>query len=260
MILIMLMIIATGIPFTGDSGLKAQMTHSEPIDFFNLFITENIKDHIYLESTKYANQYLEDKAQYLEEHKFACANDLKKRPMERREVNVLLAIFLTMGILGYPSIRYSLIFTKNTRHWDYIRSYWSTKWPFHNGILSSLMSGRRFELLLRYIHLSDSRKQPPRGDPDYDKLYKIRPFLDAVVSQFKSVYSPKQNVSIDESIIGFKGRLSFVQYMPKKPTKWGIKSWVLAESDSGYVWNMKVYTGIIIIFTYIYHYYDRKRQ
>lgn len=45
MILIMLMIIATGIPFTGDSGLKAQMTHSEPIDFFNLFITENIKDH-----------------------------------------------------------------------------------------------------------------------------------------------------------------------------------------------------------------------
>lgn len=122
------------------------------------------------------------------------------------------------------------------------------------------MSGRRFELLLRYIHLNDSRKQPPRGDPDYDKLYKIRPFLDAVVSQFKSVYSPKQSVSIDESIIGFKDRLSFVQYMPKKPTKWGIKSWVLAESDSGYVWNMKVYTGIVIIFTYIYHYYDRKRQ
>ena len=54
---------------------------------------------------------------------------------------------------------------------------------------------------------------------------------------------PKAQVSIDESIIGFKGHLSFVQYMPKKPTKWGIKAWVLAESETGYVWNMKIYTG-----------------
>ena len=31
--------------------------------------------------------------------------------------------------------------------------------------------------------------------------------------------------------------------MPKKPTKWGIKSWVLAESDTGYAWSMSLYTG-----------------
>ena len=109
------------------------------------------------------------------------------------------------------------------------------------------MSGRRFELLLRFLHLNDSRKQHPRGDPNYDKLYKIRPFLDTIVSNFKIVYLPRQNVSIDESIVGFKGRLSFVQYMPKKPTKWGIKAWVLAEFDTGYVWNLKVYTGPCIV-------------
>lgn len=67
--------------------------------------------------------------------------------------------------------------------------------------------------------------------------------LDTIIVQFKSVYMPKAQVSIDESIIGFKGRLSFVQYMPKKPTKWGIKAWVLTESETGYVWNMKIYTG-----------------
>ena len=31
--------------------------------------------------------------------------------------------------------------------------------------------------------------------------------------------------------------------MPKKPTKWGIKAWVLADSRSGYVWNLNLYTG-----------------
>ena len=96
---------------------------------------------------------------------------------------------------------------------------------------------------MTYFHLNDSSKQPPRDSPDYDKLYKIRPLLDKVISAFKSVYIPQQNISIDESIIGFKGRLSFIQYMPKKPTKWGVKAWVLAESSTGYVWNLRLYTG-----------------
>ena len=35
----------------------------------------------------------------------------------------------------------------------------------------------------------------------------------------------------------------FRQYMPKKPTKWGIKVWMLAESKTGYVSNFDVYLG-----------------
>ena len=73
--------------------------------------------------------------------------------------------------------------------------------------------------------------------------YKIRPLLDAIVSSFRSVYTPKQHISIDDTMIGFKGRLSWVQYMPKKPTKWGIKAWGLADGSNGYVWNFKLYTG-----------------
>ena len=121
-----------------------------------------------------------------------------------------------------------------------IRSYWSTKWPFHNDVFTSIMSARRFELLMTYFH---SNKQAQCDSPNYDKLYKIRPLLDMVISTFKSVYLPQQDIFIDESIIGFKGWLSFVQYMPKKPTKWGIKACVLAESATGYVWYLRLYTG-----------------
>ena len=44
-------------------------------------------------------------------------------------------------------------------------------------------------------------------------------------------------------MIGFKGQLSFLQYLPKKNTKWGLKAWVLAEFVTGYTWNFQVYAG-----------------
>ena len=100
---------------------------------------------------------------------------------------------------------------------------------------------------MKYLHLNDSQKQPSRLSPEYDPLYKIRPFYDELIENFQKYYVPGQDISIDESIIGFKGRLSWIQYMPKKPTKWGIKSWVLAESDTGYAWNMSLYTGNTLI-------------
>ena len=123
------------------------------------------------------------------------------------------------------------------------RNYWSKNWPFSNDNFSSIMSSRRFELILKFFHLNDSETQPMREDPNFDKLYKVRPFLDIVLENFKSCYQPHQHISIDESVISYRGRLSFVQYLPKKPHKWGLKAWVLADSTNGYTWGWKLYTG-----------------
>ena len=106
-----------------------------------------------------------------------------------------------------------------------------------------IISGRRFELLLKYLHLNDDTKMPPRGSSTHDKLYKIRPLLDSLVQTFKTHYTPTECLSVDESLVDFKRRVFFVQYMPKKPTKWGIKTWTLADASNGYIWNLSVYTG-----------------
>lgn len=50
-------------------------------------------------------------------------------------------------------------------------------------------------------------------------------------------------MSIDEAMIRYKGRVFFRQYMPKKPIKWGIKVWTIADSRNGYVSNFAVYLG-----------------
>ncbi len=123
------------------------------------------------------------------------------------------------------------------------RSYWSKSWPFSSDNFSSLMSSRRFELILCFLHLNDSETQPQRGAPGFDKLYKIRPLLNILVESFKDCYTPSQFLSVDESMISFKGHLSFLQYRPKKPHKWGMKAWVLADSATSYMWGWKLYTG-----------------
>ena len=50
-------------------------------------------------------------------------------------------------------------------------------------------------------------------------------------------------MTIDEAMIPFKGRLSFKQYMKAKPTKWGIKVFVLSDATNGYIHRLQIYTG-----------------
>lgn len=101
----------------------------------------------------------------------------------------------------------------------------------------------RFSLVLKFLHLADNEGYTPKGQPGYDAIYKLRPFLEPFIANSQAAYSPNRELSVDEAMIGFKGRLSFIQYLPNKPTKWGMKAYVLADSVTGYVYNWRLYTG-----------------
>ena len=83
----------------------------------------------------------------------------------------------------------------------------------------------------------------PWGQPNHDKLFKVRPILEAVVKACREECWPCQNLSVNEAMIAFKGQLSMRQYVPLKPIKRGIKVWECADSSNGYVCNSQVYTG-----------------
>ena len=87
--------------------------------------------------------------------------------------------------------------------------------------------------ILRFLH--DSKEQKKHGESGHDHPFKIRPLLEQFCAVFPLYYQPKQHLSIDEMMIGTRCRISFLQYLPKKPTKWGIKVWVLSEAKTGYV-------------------------
>ncbi|XP_030841073.1 uncharacterized protein LOC115923840 [Strongylocentrotus purpuratus] len=48
---------------------------------------------------------------------------------------------------------------------------------------------------------------------------------------------------MDESLAPFNGRVGFKQYLSLKPTKWGIKFWVITDSCIGFCLDWSVYTG-----------------
>jgi len=40
-----------------------------------------------------------------------------------------------------------------------------------------------------------------------------------------------------------KGQLIFKVHVPDKPDRYGIKAYLVSESNSGYIYNMEAYTG-----------------
>ena len=74
---------------------------------------------------------------------------------------------------------------------------------------------------MQYLHVSD-RAIECTGQ-NRDKLYKIWPVLKMVQESFKVHYNSGKNQTVDEAMIGFKGKLSYVQYLPTKPIKCDIK-------------------------------------
>ena len=106
------------------------------------------------------------------------------------------------------------------------------------------MSRDRFLQIMRYLHFTDNQEEmTDKNSPDYDKLFKIRKLLDLLLPRLSEVYNPERNLAVDETLVKFKGKIYFRQFIPIKPGRFGIKCFTLAESSSGYVLVSKIYTG-----------------
>ena len=119
-----------------------------------------------------------------------------------------------------------------------IRLYWSrrTRIP----AIADAMTRGRFFLLRNHLKVVNNDAVPDETK-NSDKLWKVRPFLEA--SRQPVLRLPSfQNVYIDEQIIPFTGRCPSRQFVPRKPNPTGLKNFVLA-TDSGLVLDFEVYQG-----------------
>ena len=121
--------------------------------------------------------------------------------------------------------------------------YWSTHHLISLTSFTSLMSRDRFMNIMTFLHANDNKDQPPRDDPAHDTGYKINKVAAMLVAKWQHFYKPDRDMSVDETLIPFKGRSKHRQYIPSKPHKWGIKVWTLAEGKTGYVYNWSLYQG-----------------
>jgi hypothetical protein len=77
------------------------------------------------------------------------------------------------------------------------------------------------------------------------RIKKVNNFIKYIESKFQKYYIPSKFISIDESVIKFSEKISFITYNKLKSTKWGIRIYVLADSTNGYIYSILPYYGSI---------------
>ena len=116
--------------------------------------------------------------------------------------------------------------------------YWSEETLLNGLWARRFMSIWRYKCLMSFLKVNDANKEDQK-----DKLTKIRFLMEYIRRKSMKLFQPFQNISIDERMVKNKGRYGFRQYIRDKPTKWGMKLWVLADSSTGYTYNFDVYLG-----------------
>ncbi|XP_050340957.1 piggyBac transposable element-derived protein 3-like, partial [Bactrocera neohumeralis] len=113
------------------------------------------------------------------------------------------------------------------------RGYWSMK----QMMISDAMRRNRFDTIFRSIHFIDNAKQQIN-----DKIWKLRPYTDALKQRFQKHFHPERNLSYDESMIEYYGRHGCKQFIRGKPLRFGYKMWSL-NTPLGYLINFEMYQG-----------------
>ncbi|VDL80334.1 unnamed protein product [Nippostrongylus brasiliensis] len=171
---------------------------------YSLYV-DTILDHVVVETNRYGRQ----------------KNQVWKE-VDEAEFKVFVALCLRMGYVKLPELR----------------NYWCSSGDFGDApICAKYMSRFRFEEILSHIHLNDNN----RNTHD-DRLFKARPVIEIFTSICGKLFRPSRKICIDESIVPFRGRIIFRQYIPNKRHRYGIKVFKLC-AEGGYTWRIQVYAG-----------------
>lgn len=205
--------------FDGNSGPKHSLPPgSSELDYFKEFFNDEMLESIRSNTNNYADFKSEKKKKIDEDWK----------PIEgKNEMWAFIAILLIMSLVRMHKLR----------------DYWSTNPILGHEMVKRIMPRNRFLKILQYFHISNREDEKVKGDPDYNQFQKLEPLASILKLNFQNMFQPYKELSVDEALIKFKGRLGIVQYMPLKPAKRGLKVWMLSTSYLGYVYNFNVYGG-----------------
>ncbi|KAJ8946779.1 hypothetical protein NQ318_018989 [Aromia moschata] len=199
-------------PFTAVPAVNLDTTDEWSIlQYFEAFLDDGLITHIVNETNRYADQ--------------------KKRgtnwfPVTSAEMRVFLGLTILQSVVKKPELR----------------QYWSKNPLLVTPFFSQCLSNKRFEAIHQNLHFSNNDEFDEASHPN-PQLNKIWPVYDCLVTKFREAITPEKYIAIDESLLLYKGRLGWIQYIPLKRARFGIKTYMLCESKSGYVWNFIIYTG-----------------
>ncbi|XP_058792504.1 piggyBac transposable element-derived protein 4-like [Phymastichus coffea] len=219
------------IPFiAGDTtaGPHAPSDKEEPLDFLKLFVTNELVNEIVIETNNYAAKKLDGKTL----SPYSIWRNWRNVTIE--EMWAFIGVIINMGTMPLANLQ----------------EYWSRSDVSYIPFYSNKFTRDRFNQIFWMLHLKTIQRQDagPRT-----RLQLVSCFLDYINSKFLNYFTPGREICVDESTIKFKGRVSFITYNPKKPTKWGIRVYTMADSTTGYICGILPYYGSLTTDSLIRH-------
>lgn len=178
-----------------------------PFQCFRYFLTDECLDLITFQSNLYANQ----------------TNINKNSSLTKTDIDKFIGISLYCSLMTAPSTR----------------TYWSQHLGYER--INNCMSYNNYQTIKRFLHFNDNEKMPRKDAENFDRLYKLRPFINSLNERFSTVPF-ERDLAVDEQLCSTKVRSYLKQYLPNKPNKWGFKLFVIS-GVSGYVYNFEIYSG-----------------
>lgn len=109
--------------------------------------------------------------------------------------------------------------------------------PFYRAVFSV----NRFEQFLRFVRFDNLLTRAERQASD--RLAAFSDIWMMFVAELRKNYVPDSDITVDEQLVGYRGRTPGRTYMPMKPRKYGVKIFWATESTTGFALNAKIYTG-----------------
>ncbi|CAH2001451.1 unnamed protein product [Acanthoscelides obtectus] len=186
----------------GPKG-KAREVKTEVADL-ELFLDDNILKTI----TACTNIYIEKTRQEF-------TRDRDARSTDEIEIRAFIGLLFLIGTMRCSRKNIHLLWD-NSKGND-IESCYLT------------MSEQRFRFLLRCLRFDNINDRNMRKE--LDKMAAIREVFEIFTNNFEKYFSPSEYLTIDEQLLAFRGRAGFRQYIPNKPSKYGIKTffWLMLK-------------------------------
>ena len=178
-------------------------TYSQPMDYFKLFLTEEIINKIVEYTNSYASIAIHKKqtrfSRFVDKHwNLDGSNNIDKN-----ELLAYLGCCIVLSINPSHQLRHAFSFD-----------------PFlGNQGLRSVFTLKRFQKISQYFCLCDKMVEPPRNSPLYEKGYKVKMITDSLNATFPQYFQFSGYVCLDKSVQACRLRLSEIQYNPGEANK-----------------------------------------
>ena len=120
-----------------------------------------------------------------------------------------------------------------------LESLWDSSWGCP--MFKKTLSRNRFKEIMRFLRFDIKRDRRQRVV--LDKSCLASSLWNSFIENYKKAYLPNPYITIDEQLLPCKARCRFIQYMPKKPDKFGIKFWMVVDAETKYTYNGFPYFG-----------------